>query len=195
MNDRVINLGCGKTKIPGSIGMDRVNILGYVDIVHDLNKFPYPQTKNSVDEVHMYHVLEHLDKPIKVIEEIHRILKNGGKLYIRVPHFSSMGSFTDITHVRPFGYFSFDCFQEDSYHNFYTKARFKILSRKINYFGLYPNSGIYEKYIHSNQCNTLLKPFVRFINFLISSNPMLFERTWCYWVGGATEVEIVLEKQ
>lgn len=192
---KIVNLGCGKTRIPDSIGVDTSLIEGYTDVVHDLNVIPYPFEDNSIDEIHFYHVLEHLDNPIKKLEEIHRILKVGGKLFMRVPHFSSFGAFCDITHIRPFSYFSFDVFEKENYHSFYTNSRFKILNKKINYFGLYPNKGIYAKYIHPNQCFLLIRPLVRFINFLIKLSPIFFERFWCYYVGGATEVEIDLEKK
>jgi len=142
----------------------------------------------------LYHVLEHLNEPIKKVEELHRILKVGGKLFIRAPHFSSMGAFSDITHIRPFGYSSFDCFERDAYHHFYTKVNFKILKKQIKYFGLYPNSGIYEKYIHQNQCFYPIRPIVRTINWLISLSPTFFERIWCYWVGGALELVVTLKK-
>ncbi len=191
----ILNIGCGKTKIQGQVGVDRVKIDNFVDVVHDLDIIPYPFPDNYADEIHMYHVLEHLHTPIKKMEELHRILKPGGILYLRVPHFSSMGAFTDITHVRPFGYTSFDCFLEGNYHSFYTKARFQILKREIKYFGLYPNTGVYAQYIHKNQCAWFAKPFVRFINFLIKLSPVLFERVWCYWVGGATEVVFDLQNQ
>lgn len=191
----IVNLGCGRTRIPGSIGVDRVAIPGSVDIVHDLNVTPYPFADNSVDEVHFYHVLEHLDDPIAKLEEIHRVLRPGGVLHMRVPHFSSNGAFTDITHKRPFSYFSFDCFQEGDYHSFYTKARFVIIGRAIKYFGLYPNEGVYAEHIHPNQCPPMARPAVRFINWLIARSPVLFERVWCYWVGGACEVSISMKKE
>lgn len=194
INKIIINLGCGKTRIPNSIGVDKVKIENFVDIIHDLNKIPYPFKNNYADEIHCYHVLEHLDKPLGKIEEMHRILKNKGMLYLKVPHFSSMGAFTDITHVRPFGYESFDCLEKNNYQHFYTKANFKILTKKIKYLGLYPNYGIYEKYIHKNQCFFIFRPLVRLINFLINLSPIFFERIWCYWVGGALELEINLKK-
>lgn len=194
MERMVLNLGCGKVKIPNAIGVDRVRIENHVDIVHDLEMVPYPFESNTVDEIHFYHVLEHLHDPIRKVEEIHRILKPGGVLYMRVPHFSSMGGFTDMTHIRPFGYCSFDCFEKDNYQHFYTKVKFKILKKEIKYFGLYPNEGLYEKYVHQNQCPVIARPFVRVINFLIKMSPTLFERVWCYWVGGAMEVVIHLEK-
>lgn len=193
MNTVIINLGCGKSRIPNSIGVDRVKIDNHVDIVHDLNNTPYPFENDSVDEVHFYHVLEHLHDHIKKLEEIYRILKPGGILHMRVPHFSSMGAFTDITHVRPFGYGSFDCLEENHYQHFYTTANFKIQDKEIKYFGLYPNSGVYEKYIHHNQCIFFARPFVRMMNLFIKLSPTFFERIWCYWVGGATEIVLDLK--
>jgi SAM-dependent methyltransferase len=190
----IVNLGCGKVRIPNSIGVDRVKIDNYVDVVHDLDNVPYPFKSKSIDEIHFYHVLEHLHDPIKKIEEIHRILKPGGILYLRVPHFSSMGGFTDLTHIRPFGFYSFDCLEKDNYQHFYTKVEFKILKKEIKFLGLYPNSGIYEKYVHPNQCIWFARPFIRIINYLINLSPMAFERIWCYWVGGATEIYVIMKK-
>src|SRR5688500_7458384 len=172
MSGGVLNIGCGKTRIPGSIGVDRVPIDGTVDVVHDLNMVPYPFETNFADEIHFYHVLEHLDDPVAKLEEIHRILKPGGVLHMRVPHFSSNGAFTDITHKRPFSYFSFNCFVEGDYHSFYTRARFEIVERRIKYLGLYPNEGVYAQYIHPNQCPAIARPFVRLMNVLINASPM-----------------------
>ena len=194
MKKVIVNLGCDKTRIPGSIGVDGVKIKGFVDIVHNLNKLPYPFKSSSINEIHLYHVLEHLDNPIKKLEEIHRILKPGGKLFIRVPHFSSMAAFTDLTHLRPFSCFSFDCFEIDHYQHFYAKVKYKVLKREIKYFGLYPNKGLYAKYIHKNEGLLIFRPFVLLINFLIRLSPIFFERFWCYYVGGATEVCVTLEK-
>ncbi len=194
MKKKILNIGCGKTKIPGSIGVDSVMVDGYVDIKHDLNIIPYPFEDNYADEIHIYHVLEHLSEPIKKLEELHRILKPGGVIYIRVPHFSSMGAFTDLTHKRPFGYLSFNCFEETDYHHYYTKVCYKIQKQEIKYFGLYPNDGVYEKYVHKNQCTWYAKPFVRIIDFMIKLSPILFERVWCYWVGGAGEINFEMIK-
>lgn len=195
INKRILNLGCGQTRIPNSIGVDFAKHSNYVDVVHNLNLVPYPFKSGSISEIHIYHVLEHLSQPIKIIEELHRLLMTNGKIFLRVPHFSSLGAFTDITHVRPFAFHSFDCFEINDYFHFYTKANFKILSKEIKYFGLYPNDGIYAKFIHPNKCPFFLKPFVRIINFLIRLSPDAFERIWCYWVGGATELVITMEKK
>lgn len=190
---KIINIGCGKTRIPGSIGVDRVPINDYVDIIHDLSSVPYPFPDSSADEIHFYHVLEHLPDPVQKLEDIHRILKPGGILHMRVPHFSSMGAFSDMTHLRPFGFTSFDCFQKDDAQHYYAGVEFKILQKEIKYFGQYPNRGVYEQHVHPNRCHPLAKPIVRLINFCINLSPVFFERIWCYWVGGACEIVLEME--
>lgn len=194
MGKVILNIGCGKTRIPNSIGVDTVKIPDYVDVQWDLNKTPYPFENNYADEIHCYHVLEHLENPLDVLHEFHRILKKNGKIYMRVPHFSSLGAFTDITHKRPYGYRSFDPFEREHFQHYYVNVSFKILNRRIKYLGLYPNDDFYSKYIHKNRCPLLLRPFVHLMDFLINLSPDLFERLWCFWVGGATELTIVLQK-
>ena len=195
MKKTILNLGCGKTRIPNSIGVDCIKLEKFVDIVHDLNVTPYPFSNNFADEIHLYHVLEHIQKPVKILEELYRILKINGILYIRVPHFSSLGAFSDISHIRPYGYTSFDFLEKENCFHYYSKATFKIIKKEIKYFGLYPNSGVFAQYIHKNECNYIVRPFVRLINFIIALSPVFFERLWCYWVGGAGEVHVILKKK
>ncbi len=94
--DLVLDLGCGLNKQPGAIGVDYTSLKG-VDVIHNLEKIPYPFKKSSVDKIYLYQVLEHFDVNlrIKVLEEIHRILKGGGILDGRMHHVYSVGSFQD----------------------------------------------------------------------------------------------------
>ncbi|HPC10341.1 MAG TPA: class I SAM-dependent methyltransferase, partial [archaeon] len=64
-----LNIGCGKKILKGYINLDVVKLPG-VDIVHDLNKYPWPFKDNYFDEIYADNVLEHLDDIIKPIEEI-----------------------------------------------------------------------------------------------------------------------------
>lgn len=41
---------------------------------------------SSFDVVSMFHVLEHDDKPLELLSEVHRVLKPGGRLLIAVPN-------------------------------------------------------------------------------------------------------------
>jgi SAM-dependent methyltransferase len=128
---KVLDLGCGKKKYPGSIGVD-INPDSDADIIYDLNYFPYPFRSNTFDLIICDNVLEHLDNPLLVMEEIHRILKSGGVLKIIVPHFSSDDSYSDITHRHYFSFRSFDIFAQNTHHfYFYTNVRFDIVDKKI----------------------------------------------------------------
>jgi len=121
-----INLGCGKDIRKGWINVDKLELPG-VDIVHDLNKFPYPFPDNFADYILMNHILEHLDDVIAVMEEIYRILKPKAIVEIAVPYYKWKGAFKDPTHKHFFTPDSMDYFTEGFKWNFYTKARFKIL--------------------------------------------------------------------
>jgi len=198
-NKIVINLGCNGSRIPGSIGVDVIPRAKTVDIVHDLNTYPYPFKGNYADEIHLYHVLEHLDNSIETIEEIYRILKPGGILYLRVPHFSSLYAWGDITHKKAFSIYAFDIFDANrDYKEWgYTNARFEILTRRIRYFYTWPNEDWYMKYIVKPDwpvgAEFVLKPIITFLNYLIALSPEIFERFWCYLVGGAAEIYLIMK--
>ena len=127
----ILDLGCGNKKRPGSIGVD-YNTRVDGDINHDLNVFPYPFDSDSIDKIYIDNCLEHLDSPLSVMEEIHRILKTGGEVKVIVPYFRSPSAFHDPTHktfytVESFSYYDPEhpiCKRYD-----YTKAHFKV--RKI----------------------------------------------------------------
>jgi len=123
---KILHLGCGSAKIKGSIGID-IDPKSQADVIHDLDKFPYPFKAGEFDQVFAEHIIEHLDNIPKTIEEIHRVLKNSGKLIIRGPHFSSTDMFTDPTHKHFLTSRTFDYFIKDSafYDWHYGKAKFK----------------------------------------------------------------------
>lgn len=84
-NKKCVNFGCGANgQKDGYINVDRVAGVG-VELVHDLNVFPYPFQDGSVAEVLLQHVLEHVDNPRRVVFECKRMLKREGKLVIVVP--------------------------------------------------------------------------------------------------------------
>src|SRR3990172_5221465 len=82
-----LNLGCGEFKKPGFVNVDCYPHLN-PDVVQDLNQFPYPFPDGRSALVEADHVLEHLENPFRVMRELHRVLKPGGRLVLRVPHFS-----------------------------------------------------------------------------------------------------------
>ncbi|MFA6542183.1 MAG: methyltransferase domain-containing protein [Bacteroidota bacterium] len=123
----LIDLGCGKRKRPGTIGIDR-NSQSDADVLHDLNHYPYPFPDNYCDGIYSDNVLEHLDDVIGVMVELHRITKTGGFIEITVPFYAHRNANTDPTHKHWFGVHSFDYFVEGTDHsNFhYSPVRFRL---------------------------------------------------------------------
>jgi predicted SAM-dependent methyltransferase len=133
MNQIKLNLGCGTKKLNGYLNVDWKKTSA-VDIVQDLNKFPYPFKTESVDEVLLDNVLEHLDDLIKVMEEIYRISKHGAIIKIYVPYAKSDGAFKDPTHKHFFLERTFQYFEPEHPLNFYSKARFRVKKVRLECF-------------------------------------------------------------
>ena len=170
-----LNFGCGNDIKKSNENEKWVNIdvlkLPGVNVVHNLNKFPYPFKDNEFDEVYTSHVLEHLNDLVKVMKELKRICKSEARIIIRVPHFSCGVSYRDPTHKRLFSYFTFEYFTEDC---FYGLPKFKIVKRKLNF-------------------TRLAFPSLNYIfNPLININPALYERFFC-WVLPCAECLFELE--
>jgi ubiquinone/menaquinone biosynthesis C-methylase UbiE len=152
----MINLGCGKDIRPKPwVNVDKTKSKG-VDIVHNLNILPYPFKTNSVDEIYLCHVLEHLNEPTEVMEECWRILKPNGKITVRVPFWNSICNVADIDHRHAFYEYSMGKFTEEfaKKWNEETHTRFKIIeTRRLKnpsrWFRLFP---IYLKNWIPNLC-------------------------------------------
>lgn len=184
-DELVLDLGCGLDKVPGAIGMDRAS-LPTVDVIYDLERTPYPFQDNSFQELHMYHVLEHVNEPVQVLDEVWRISRPGAIVNIRVPHSSSFYAWVDPTHKRPFSYFSFDYLTEAHAYGYYSVARFEIVHRRLVYFmAAYRDQKVDWK----------RKPLLavgRMIEFVANAAPLAAERLWAYWVGGFEEIHVTL---
>ncbi len=90
-----LNLGCGFAIKKGYTNVDYIKNKG-VDIVHDLNSFPYPFKDNSADEIYMSDVLEHLEDHLAVLKECRRIIKPSGVIRLQLPHFSYYRAFQPL---------------------------------------------------------------------------------------------------
>ncbi len=133
-----LEFGCGDNKHEGYIGCDISKIKG-VDVILDLNK-KIPFKNNSVDEIRIEHTLEHLEDPIKVITEIYRILKPGGKLIIKVPFAGHSRSF-QFDHKHYFKARDFYYFDPSNPRHYFVENFIKFRIEKITY-----NSGYPKKY-------------------------------------------------
>ena len=106
-----LDVGCGKNKQPGHIGVDQYQMDG-VDIVADLTK-KWPWKDNTITEIYCSHFLEHLTNNEGKYERIHffnemcRVLKPDGKVNLIFPHWCSNRYYGDPTHREPFSEMGF----------------------------------------------------------------------------------------
>lgn len=127
---KTLDLGCGNLKSNGALGADIIRLPG-VDILIDLSSLPFPFADNAFDSVYLNDVIEHLPNTVKTLEEIHRISRPNGKLYIRVVNWNSHYTAMDPTHLHAFTENSFDFFGKRKNRSYYTKARFNV--NKVDY--------------------------------------------------------------
>ena len=127
---RVLDVGCGATKWPGSVGLD-ISADTAADVVHDLDVFPYPIEDSSFDHVLLQDVIEHVREPIRVMEELVRICRPGARIQLRTPHFSSMLAYGDPTHRHIFGAEAIRTLAEPRFAH-YTDVRLRIVHVTID---------------------------------------------------------------
>src|SRR6266516_126386 len=118
---KLLDVGCGIHKQPGSIGLDR-NPASRADVLADLDRFPYPFADNAFDRLTAIHVIEHVDDVIRTMEEFHRLVRPGGTVRIETPHYTDFSSFCDPTHKSHLNSFGF---------GYYSKARFREISVRL----------------------------------------------------------------
>ena len=141
---QILNLGSGNDKsIKGAITID-LNINTIPHIVNDLNKIPWPFKDNTFEIIYCKDVIEHLEDIVKTLEEIHRIAKNGAKIYITIPHFSCYNSYSDPTHLHHLGLLFLDYFTGNNKWDFYTKIRFKKLKGELIFYPKLKNKLIWR---------------------------------------------------
>jgi SAM-dependent methyltransferase len=123
-----LDLGCGPNKKDGFLGVDARPFDGKVDLITDLSRKTWFFQKGSipclmwgkrsdipdsgkewylpdgsVSEVHCSHFIEHLDAKARInfVNELHRVLIDGGKATIVTPHWASNRAYGDLTHQWP----------------------------------------------------------------------------------------------
>lgn len=166
-----LNLGVGQRSRPTYYGLDLIELPG-VDVVADLNEPLSELPNNSVEAIYTNHTFEHIVNFLPLLQEIHRVVIPNGTIDVVVPHFSSPYGYSDPTHVRFFGMYSFYYFSDPvdlprkTPPAFYIPERFKIDSVKIT---MMPTM-------------IMCKPIRRLTTKIVNSSlGMLdwYERSWC----------------
>jgi SAM-dependent methyltransferase len=142
-NPVVVELGCGdKAKSfseDGRIGIDLVD-LENVDIVANLEDGLAFLPDASVDKLYARSLFEHINNFDRLLTEVIRVLKSDGICQLLVPHFSNPYHYSDPTHVRFFGLYSFLYYSQSEklqfkrqVPTFYTESRLEIISLKLRF--------------------------------------------------------------
>jgi predicted SAM-dependent methyltransferase len=132
----ILDIGCGRNKRPGAIGIDRVD-LPNVDIVTNIEEGLKFLPDGFADEIYAMSCFEHVENFENLMCEIVRVLKKGGKVIAEVPHFSNPYYYSDPTHRRFFGLYSFYYFVDSKHQlrrkvpDYYFPVKIRILSQKI----------------------------------------------------------------
>lgn len=122
---RKVNLGCGSRVLEGYINIDRYDY--GQGIVRDVEK-GFPFDNDSVDEIIADHVLEHIDDLVFVMNEIYRVLKNGGVLKGKLPLYPI--DVSDPTHKHYFNRNSVGWWEWAYTGRKEVQCRFKLLEYK-----------------------------------------------------------------
>jgi SAM-dependent methyltransferase len=166
-----LNLGVGRRPREGYYGLDWIEMPG-VDVVADLNE-PFTQlADDSVEAIYTHHTFEHVVNFLPLLKEIHRVVVPDGRVEVVVPHFSNPYGYSDPTHVRFFGLYSFYYFADEADQPrrkvpaFYLPERFAVESIDITFMPTL----------------IMCKPVRRLMTKIVNSSMWLldwYERSWC----------------
>jgi len=106
-----LDIGCGHDPTAGFIGMD-IRHLPQVEIVHDVNIYPWPIPDGRISFAVCNHLIEHIPPVVigsngtwfpflSFMDEAWRIMRFGGEFGISYPHGASDGFMRDPTHCHP----------------------------------------------------------------------------------------------
>jgi hypothetical protein len=134
--DAWVDLGCGKRKQPGSIGLDVARIPESVDVMGDVTRTPFRDS--SVSRVFAWHLVEHMDDLQALMAEVWRICRPGALVYLRFPHASATHSaWSDPTHRRGLTLETFDYFDQQTLpgrmFGYYHGAPFRVVKRRLTF--------------------------------------------------------------
>lgn len=85
-----LDVGCGIHKQKGFIGMDQINH-ECVDIVHDVQVFPWPIPDDICLQIVMSHLWEHIEPKYRfqLMDELWRVCRHDAQLFLSAPYAGS----------------------------------------------------------------------------------------------------------
>ncbi|MFH1282771.1 MAG: methyltransferase domain-containing protein [bacterium] len=181
-----LNLGCGQFPKKDFINVD-IDKSSKADLICNLDKFPYPFKDQRFDLVTAEHLIEHLEDPFKVMAELNRILKYGGKLVIKAPHFSR--GFTHAGHKRGIDV-GFSYYFRPEFSGGYSGTKYLLLKVRFRWLA----QEELKKSVLSPAVFFISRLLGKCIDFFANISPLFCSRFWCFWVGGFDEIEFHFQK-
>jgi hypothetical protein len=136
------DLGCGQDKQPGFISIDSRSLPG-VDIVHNLEKYPYPLLDKTATLIKAGHIVEKINPVnqgfIRFMNEMWRILKYDGQLLISSYYAGSAGYWSDPCNINgctQHTWFYFDPLNPAGLYSKYEPAPWKVDKSYANVDGI-----------------------------------------------------------
>lgn len=127
-----LNIGCGNKKKQGFTGVDKFPCEA-VDILADINE-TLPFDDNSIEEIWLDNVIEHVTDISHLMAEMHRICEPEAIISIITPHYTSPSSWRDPTHLHHLSYFSMDHFAKPGVAH-YTGGGYQVAKKKLSFSG------------------------------------------------------------
>lgn len=182
-----LNLGCGRFPRPGFFNVDLLpeapaDLQLDLDVLESYRIFPAGHFEHVVAD----HVIEHLHDVFGVMAELHRILRPGGRLEIRVPHFSR--GITHPQHQHGFDV-TFPEYFKPSFAG-YVGVPFELVSMRLEYMIRFD---LKAPLIRPWQI-AVLERLNRVVSWLANLQPYACSRFWCYLVGGFEQIEFVFTR-
>lgn len=183
----MLELGSGEVKYDSkSIAIDLIDYED-VDIVGDIYDVLKLIPSASVKHIYSSHVFEHLVNLPNILIEIQRILQIDGELEVLVPHFSNSFFYSDPTHTKFFGLYTFSYFFKSNLFKRSVPSYALIEGMELFYVKL-----IFRSF-KPHYLSHAIRKFFQFIFNLSSSLQEVYEESFVNYIS-CYEVKFIIKK-
>ncbi|MEX2237887.1 MAG: methyltransferase domain-containing protein [Dehalococcoidia bacterium] len=184
--DYLLDIGRLRSRHPSAVRAGSLRDLRR-DLIYD-PEHGLPFRDNSFEAIYAFRVLETVEDPLALLEEIWRVGKPGAAVYIRVPHSSnSLNVWKDPEAARGFNTQFFEGFDPGSpWENPRLRARFHVDYVRLAHQAA---QGVFAA---RNPLRILVSGLVEALANQDRSTQYRAERWWGPWVGGFEELQLLL---
>jgi len=111
--EKVLEIGAGNYDFKQKENLTKLDVHQYgdIDVIYDVEKLSekgekLPFEGNTFDKVRAKQVLEHIENLEALFGEVYRILKDGGKFIVEVPHRKGPGAYHEMGEYGHCNYFN-----------------------------------------------------------------------------------------